>query len=101
MAEIKQCKEKHGRIIQSECHYTNSTIEEVLRFKPAVASLMHRTVKSFYFEGHFIPAGSLVLGSIPAVHFNPEIFPEPKAFKADRFLVDGKFKVSVIFVSEN
>ena len=97
LAEVQQCKEKHGNIISAECHFTNSTLEEVFRFRPISESVMHTIMEGFYFEGHFLPAGSLVQGNFTAVHYNPEFFPEPEVFKADRFLNDGKFKVKIPF----
>ena len=93
-AEIEECIKEHGKIISAECHYTNSTLEEVFRFRPISESVPHSIVEGFYFEGHFLPAGSIVQGNFTAIHYNPDIFPEPETFKADRFLIEGQFKVS-------
>jgi hypothetical protein len=39
-----------------------------------------------YIDGHFIPRGTHVAVSIYAVHHNPDYFPDPYAYKPERWL---------------
>jgi cytochrome P450 len=39
-----------------------------------------------FYDGHFIPKGSLVFANIWAMLHDPEVFPEPERFNPERYL---------------
>lgn len=41
-----------------------------------------------------IPAGMIIQVPVPAVHFNPEYYPDPHTFKPERFLPENKDKLN-------
>ncbi len=61
-------------------------VQETLRLRPVI-SLVNRTLKApFEFGGYELPAGVKVAPCIYLVHRDPEIYPDPDAFKPERFL---------------
>ena len=51
-------------------------------------SLPHDTAEDSTLGGYDIPKGTAIFTNLYAVHMNPEIFPEPKKFKPERYLDD-------------
>ena len=49
-------------------------------------NLQHRTLRPVQVAGFTIPADTVLIPQIGAVHADPNIFPEPDAFKPERFL---------------
>ncbi len=66
--------------------FFTAVVDETLRLRPpALASLRRLTVPGT-FAGHALPAGVTVMAPIPLVHRDPGLFPEPDAFRPERFL---------------
>ncbi|OJA09456.1 hypothetical protein AZE42_02612 [Rhizopogon vesiculosus] len=66
-------------------------ISEVHRWRPsAPEGVSHRMTEDVIWasENYCIPAGTTVIGSVWAISRDPEVFPEPDAFKPDRWLND-------------
>lgn len=72
--------------------YTRSCIEEALRLSPPVPTHLPRQVLpgGLTISGHFLPQGTIVGTSAYAIHHNPEYYPDPFAFKPERWIVDDK-----------
>ncbi|THU98671.1 cytochrome P450 [Dendrothele bispora CBS 962.96] len=72
--------------------YLEAILTETLRWIPVLPlSLPHKSVKDDIYEGHFIPAGSTVVGNTWNILHDPEMYPDPESFKPERFLQqDGK-----------
>ena len=69
--------------------FLHACILESLRLSCGVLSRLPRvTDHSVVFENYVIPAGTSISMSQPLIHYNASIFPEPMAFKPDRWL-DG------------
>ncbi len=60
-------------------------IDETLRLYPPAWIGPRRSVKDFEFEGVGVPAGLPISYSSWASHRLPEVFPDPQAFKPERF----------------
>ncbi len=67
--------------------YLTATVHEVLRLRPVLPSAAPRLVKKpIKIGGHEYPAGVALLASTYLVHRDPEIYPDPYAFRPERFL---------------
>ena len=61
--------------------------QETMRLNPVVFSSFGRFLKQpISLLGETIPAGTMLLPSIYLAHQQPDCFPDPKAFKPERFL---------------
>jgi cytochrome P450 len=67
--------------------YLNATINEILRHRPVLPNAEPRLTKRPITIGGFeYPAGVSLLASAFLVHHDPEIYPEPNAFRPERFV---------------
>ncbi|KAG1890766.1 cytochrome P450 [Suillus subluteus] len=72
-------------------------ISEALRWRPlAPEGVPHRTTED---ENYCIPAGTTVIGNHWAISRDPEVYPEPDAFKPQRWIDDqGRLRDLSFFV---
>ncbi len=67
--------------------YLTATVQEILRLKPVLPNAEPRLTKEpVTIGGYHYPAGVALLASAFLVHHDPEIYPEPYAFRPERFL---------------
>jgi len=66
--------------------YLTATIQETLRLRPVISIVIRRLTEPVELGGYELPAGVSVVPSVYLVHRNPEIYPDPGAFKPERFL---------------
>jgi cytochrome P450 len=67
--------------------YLTATVNEILRLRPVLPNAEPRlTKKPIEIGGFEYPAGVALLASAILVHHDPEIYPEPFAFRPERFL---------------
>jgi cytochrome P450 len=67
--------------------YLTATVHEILRLKPVLPNAEPRlTKRPVTIGGVDYPAGVALLASAYLVHHDPEIYPDPYAFKPERFL---------------
>src|SRR5205807_10131749 len=65
----------------------SATINEILRLKPVLPNAEPRLVKRPVKIGDFeYPAGVALLASAFLIHRDPDLYPEPYAFRPERFL---------------
>ncbi|POW03668.1 hypothetical protein PSTT_10926 [Puccinia striiformis] len=70
-----------------ELPWVSAFVSETFRWRPvSAAGFMHATVKDDVYEGHFIPAGSWVIGNHWSIHRDESVFPEPEKFDLTRWL---------------
>jgi cytochrome P450 family 135 len=69
--------------------YLRATITESLRLRPVIPLAGRRLAKELTADGLTLPAGTDVTPAIWLTHTRPDIYPEPFAFKPERFLTDG------------
>lgn len=90
MANIDDGAAIYSRI--KDLKYLRACIDEALRLRPALPPGLPREVPKggAQIAGHFIAEGVAV--SVPAytVHRDPQIYPEPEAFKPERWLTENK-----------
>jgi cytochrome P450 len=71
----------------SSDEYLTATIHEILRLRPVLPNAEPRLTKQpVTIGGVDYPAGVSLLASAYLVHHDPEIYPEPYAFRPERFL---------------
>jgi cytochrome P450 len=63
-------------------------VKEVLRVRPVIIDVARRLTEPARVAGYELPAGGFVLPAIGALHFRPDLFPDPQEFRPERFL-DG------------
>ncbi|KAH6908764.1 cytochrome P450 [Coprinopsis sp. MPI-PUGE-AT-0042] len=79
--------------------YISAIVRESLRWQPAtpiVLAVPHLNTEEDIYKGYRIPKGSIVTGNAWAMLHNEQDFPEPLAFRPERFLnPDGSLNNSV------
>jgi cytochrome P450 family 135 len=69
--------------------YLRATISESLRLRPVIPLAGRRLTEELTVDGFTMPAGTDVTPAIWLTHTRADIYPEPFAFKPERFLEDG------------
>jgi cytochrome P450 family 135 len=75
-----------GEVEAGSEDYLTATIQETLRLRPVISIVIRRLTEPVEIGGYELPAGVSVTPSVYLVHRNPEIYPEPDAFRPERFL---------------
>ncbi|MEV6632481.1 cytochrome P450 [Actinoplanes sp. NPDC051470] len=68
--------------------FLQAVVRETLRIRPVALTGHRRLVAPMEILGYEIPAGCSVLPMIRLIHQDPAVFPDPAAFRPDRFLGD-------------
>jgi cytochrome P450 len=69
--------------------YLCATLKEAMRLYPPIAALMtRRAIRGFELAGRPLPAGTLLRITPWVIHRDPRWFPQPDAFRPERFLAD-------------
>ena len=71
--------------LEREMPYLDQVLDEVLRLYPPAWIGPRRAVREFEFNGHPVPEGAYLNYCSWASHRIPEFFPEPEAFRPERF----------------
>ncbi|HEY9878070.1 MAG TPA: cytochrome P450 [Leptolyngbyaceae cyanobacterium] len=67
--------------------YLNAACQETLRLYPIAVSAFPRVVKQpMEIAGYSVEPGTVIMPSIYLAHHRPEVYPEPKQFRPERFL---------------
>jgi cytochrome P450 len=66
--------------------YLDCFIKEGLRVRPVVPLAIRRVTAPFPIGSHTVPAGALLGCSMLLAHSNPDLYPEPRAFRPERFM---------------
>ncbi|KAJ7731639.1 cytochrome P450 [Mycena metata] len=76
---------------QDALPYVSALVKEVLRWRPATPiGVPHFLPVEDEYRGFRIPANSIVIGNVWAILQDEVMYPDPLAFKPERFLLDGK-----------
>ncbi|RMG18828.1 MAG: cytochrome P450 [Planctomycetota bacterium] len=66
--------------------YHDAVVNESLRLNPPLAVCARRLTAPAELAGHSLPRGTFVLPCMHLVHRDPALYPEPLAFRPERFL---------------
>jgi cytochrome P450 len=66
--------------------YTDAVIRETLRSRPVIVDVARKLTAPLSVGGYELPAGTLVLASITGLHAREDLYPDPGAFRPERFL---------------
>ena len=66
--------------------YLDAVVQEILRLRPVIALVLRRLTEPMEIGGRLLPAGVNLAPCIYLLHRRPDIYPEPRAFRPERFL---------------
>jgi cytochrome P450 len=66
--------------------YADAVVKEVLRLRPVVAIVLRRLREPLEVAGRELPAGATVAPCVLLVHRREDVYPDPEAFRPERFL---------------
>jgi cytochrome P450 len=66
--------------------YLDAVVQEVLRLRPVIVVVVRLLTEPMELGGRLLPAGVRVAPCIYLMHRRPEIYPDPEAFRPERFL---------------
>jgi cytochrome P450 family 135 len=70
----------------TEDAYADAVAKETLRLRPVLPIVVRRLTRPVEIGGWPLPAGTYVTPCIHLVHRRPDVYPEPHAFRPERFL---------------
>jgi cytochrome P450 family 135 len=71
--------------------YLDAVVEETLRVRPTVPDVGRRIGEPLELGGaEPLPAGTAVFASVHLLHRRPDVFPDPLAFRPERFLGEDR-----------
>jgi cytochrome P450 family 135 len=73
-------------ISAGEDDYLDATIKETLRMHPVLSEVARKLTRSTELGGYSVPAGTVVMPSITALHYREDLYPDPTEFRPERFL---------------
>jgi cytochrome P450 family 135 len=69
--------------------YLDAVVKETLRLRPVIVDVARKLTRETEVAGWTLPAGTLVLPAIAAIHMRPDLYPSPEEFRPERFLSEG------------
>jgi cytochrome P450 len=78
--------------------YTQAIVRESMRVYPPAWAIGRRTIADHPVDGHLIPAGSVVVVSPYLAHHDPRWWPEPDAFRPERWDEDDDSRPRLAYV---
>jgi cytochrome P450 len=81
------------QLMSGELGELEMVLEETLRKYPPAWIGPRKSLEAFEFEGHAVPANAYVNYSSWASHHLPDVWPQPEAFRPERFAPEAKAKI--------
>jgi cytochrome P450 len=78
--------DKLVRLQSGDEEYIDATIKETLRLRPVLPIVVRRLTEPWEIGGHLLPEGATVAPCIHLIHRREDIYPDPRAFRPERFL---------------
>ena len=74
------------RLRSQDDDYLDAVCKETLRLRPVVPAVIRMLKQPFEVAGHILPEGVAVVPNILLVHTREDVYPDPFAFRPERFL---------------
>jgi cytochrome P450 len=69
--------------------WADAVVNETLRLRPPLPVVSRRVKEHYQLDGHLIPAGENIAPCIWLTHRRADVYPDPGAFKPERFVDQG------------
>ena len=76
----------HAEALTDETEYTRAVAHEALRLRPVLDFVVRRVAKPVEIAGYSFEPGETITPCIHLVHLRPDIYPDPHAFKPERWI---------------
>jgi cytochrome P450 len=73
-------------VASDDNEYVDAVCKETLRLRPILALVLRRLTEPMEIGGRLLPAGVNLAPCIYLVHRRPDVYPEPHAFRPERFI---------------
>jgi len=73
-------------VMEGSDEYPDAVVKETLRLRPVLPIVVRRLTTPMEIGGHLIPAGASVAPCIYLIHRRAEVYPDPYAFRPERFI---------------
>jgi cytochrome P450 len=73
-------------VASGDDEYVDAVCKETLRLRPILALVLRRLTEPMEIGGRLLPAGVNLAPCIYLVHRRPDVYPEPYAFRPERFI---------------
>jgi cytochrome P450 len=73
-------------VASGDDEYVDAVCKETLRLRPILALVLRRLTEPMEIGGRLLPAGVNLAPCIYLVHRRPDVYPEPHAFRPERFI---------------
>jgi cytochrome P450 len=81
-AHDRVCAEARG----GETSFTEAVVRETLRLRPPLPLMTRRTKRPYQLGEHLLPPDVTILPSPLLIHHREDVYPQPTAFRPERFL---------------
>ena len=71
---------------RGETEYLEAVVRETLRLRPVLIGASRKLTEPTEIDGWRIPSGVIVRVAIALVHLRPDLYPDPQAFRPERFI---------------
>jgi cytochrome P450 len=72
--------------LRTDARWPEAVVNETLRLRPPLPLVGRAVKEDFQLDGYTIPAGEFLAPCIWLTHRRPEVYPDPYAFRPERFL---------------
>jgi cytochrome P450 len=72
--------------VAGDAAYAEAAVRETLRLRPVIALVARRLMRDAEIAGRVLPEGAVLTPCILLVHRRPDVYPDPDAFRPERFL---------------
>jgi cytochrome P450 len=78
---LEDAREGSGR-------YLTAAVQETLRVRPPVPVTLRYVADDFDLNGTQVPKGTVIAADIERMHFRPDVYEDPRAYRPERFIED-------------